>query len=330
MRLSLAADIRFNDDFITAILMALLKQRLILGPVLIALLLAACWLDDRLDRVALDGFWQDMFNGRQWLPAGLALFTVAGAVVPLAAWELVRIFRANGIPTSTGVTIAAAETGLVLHYCIPDSTRGVTAVAIVCTGLVFVFVLALAFYSRNKNVEGVVAAAGGTMFAMIYLGLMFGFLLAIRRYDSAWIIAAILLITKSCDIGAYFTGKAIGRHKMIAWLSPGKTWEGLAGGVVFSAIVATALGAWGRSIGTVDVHEGTQYHFGFAPWQCLAAGVLFALTGQAGDLTASLLKRDAGLKDSSRVLPGFGGVLDVVDSPLLVAPVAYWLLQTWR
>jgi len=307
-----------------------LKYRLILGPILIAVFLAACWLDDRLDRVALTGFIQDIFSGRTYLPAGLVLFLLAAFIVPFAAWELCRIFRANNITASTALTVAAGEIGLFMHYCIPNSTKGVTAVAIVCTGLVLMFVFSLAFFSRHKNVEGVVAAAGGVMFAMIYLGLMFGFLIAIRRYESAWIVAAILLITKSCDIGAYFTGKAIGRHKLIPWLSPGKTWEGLAGGVTFSALVAVGLGAWGRTIGSIEVHPGVVYSFEFEWWECAVAGVLIAITGQAGDLTASLLKRDAGLKDSSKALPGFGGVLDVVDSPLLVAPLAYWMLQMWR
>jgi phosphatidate cytidylyltransferase len=62
-----------------------------------------------------------------------------------------------------------------------------------------------------------------------------------------------------------------------------------------------------------------------APWQGAVAGLIFGVVGQGGDLVASLLKRDAGLKDASRVVPGFGGILDVIDSPLAVAPVAYWL-----
>ena len=137
--------------------------------------------------------------------------------------------------------------------------------------------------------------------------------------DSAWWIVGVILITKSCDTGAYFTGRAIGRHKMIPWLSPGKTWEGLAGGVVLAVIVAAAMAAASRAFLDEADHVPT--------WLGIVCGAVFALVGQCGDLTMSLFKRGAGIKDSSNVLPGLGGVLDVIDSPLMVAPVAFWVLE---
>ena len=107
------------------------------------------------------------------------------------------------------------------------------------------------------------------------------------------------------------TGHAIGRHKLIPWLSPGKTVEGFFGGLIFSGIVGAAI---------------TYFCHTFAWQQGLVAGVLLGAVGQVGDLLESLLKRDAGVKDSGHV-PGFGGVLDLLDSPLLAAPVAYWILK---
>jgi phosphatidate cytidylyltransferase len=191
-------------------------------------------------------------------------------------------------------------------------------VAVVSSVAVVVLLASLGFNSRNKTVEGVVAAAGGTLLSFVYLGLMFGFILAIRREHSVWVLFWVILVAKACDIGAYFTGRAIGRHKLIHWLSPGKTWEGLAGGVALAAAVGVG-GLWALRACGVE---------GPAPWTGALAGVLFGLTGQLGDLIESLFKRDAGVKDSSAVLPGFGGVLDVLDSPLLVAPVAYWWLHS--
>jgi len=129
----------------------------------------------------------------------------------------------------------------------------------------------------------------------------------------------VLLITKSMDIGAYFTGRSIGRHKLIPWLSPGKTWEGLFGGVA----VAAAVGA-----GAASFSHHARLDFPVLWWHGAVFGAFLGLIGQAGDLLASLLKRDAGMKDYSQRLLGFGGVLDVIDSPLLVAPIAYWCL-TW-
>src|SRR5262249_23507982 len=124
-----------------------------------------------------------------------------------------------------------------------------------------------------------------------------------------------------CDIGAYFTGKAIGRHKLIPWLSPGKTWEGLFGGIAAAALVAAGAAALYRHcLGTNGI--------GLMPCGYAAfVGALFAIAGQAGDLLESVLKRDAGVKDSGQALPGMGGVLDVLDSILLTAPLAFWMLS---
>jgi phosphatidate cytidylyltransferase len=167
----------------------------------------------------------------------------------------------------------------------------------------------------------VVAAAGAVVFAMVYLGLMTGFLLALRRGHSAWWIVGVLLLTKASDTGAYFTGRAIGRHKLIPWLSPGKTWEGLAGGILLAMVAGALLAAASdRFLSEPDR---------VPVWLGVLCGAVFALVGQFGDLTVSLFKRGAGLKDSSQLLPGLGGVLDVLDSPLMVAPVAFWILEAF-
>ena len=134
-----------------------------------------------------------------------------------------------------------------------------------------------------------------------------------KRIAPLILLAAVILVTKSCDIGAYFTGMSIGRHKLIAWLSPGKTWEGLVGGMVVAALAGAFLL---RPLLSIEIS---------LPY-ALLTGALLGLAGQAGDLIASMLKRDAQVKDSGSALPGFGGVIDVIDSPLLAGPVAYWLL----
>ncbi|MEE9129242.1 MAG: phosphatidate cytidylyltransferase [Phycisphaerales bacterium] len=305
----------------------MLKHRLITGPILVIVLLAIVWVDDWLDGVELAGMWQDLFAQKQHPPRGLVLFGLALVVAPLAARELSAIFRANGIASRTWLTSLAAITGLVLSYSIPtrtETTSGLeatTVIAIISTGMIVVFVLSLVTFSRHRNVQGVVAAAGAVVFAMVYLGLMMGFFLALRRDHSAWLIVAVILLTKACDTGAYFTGRAIGRHKMIPWLSPGKTWEGLAGGVLTAGVLGALLA--GASYWLPEPADHWPWWFG------AAAGVVFAGCGQVGDLAMSLFKRDAGLKDASTILPGLGGVLDVLDSPLMVAPIAYWLFALY-
>jgi phosphatidate cytidylyltransferase len=179
----------------------------------------------------------------------------------------------------------------------------------------------MVWHSRTRSSKGVLVAAGAALLSFVYFGLMFGFVLALRREHSAWVVLGILVITKSCDIGAYFTGKTIGRHKLILWLSPGKTWEGLVGGVV----TAAALGVlFAYLVTTQGISEAPHV---MAWWHGALLGAFLAIAGQTGDLVESLLKRDAGVKDSSSLVPGFGGVLDIIDSLLPAAPVAYWLLH---
>lgn len=297
----------------------MLKHRLITGPILIIALLAIIYLDDRIDTVQLAGFWSDLFRGKDNPPRGILLFLLGLVVAPLAGGELCRIFEAQGIRSRRWLTGFAAALGLVLSYSIPMDTEAVTAIAIVSTGMIVVFVVSLLTFARHRNVEGVVAAAGAVVFAMVYLGFMFGFLLALRREHSAWWIVGIIVLTKSCDTGAYFTGRAIGRHKLIPWLSPGKTWEGLAGGIALAVVMGLVAAAASRWL----PHD--RDHIPLL-WGAVC-GAVFAIVGQFGDLTVSLFKRGAGIKDSSHLLPGLGGVLDVLDSPLMVAPVAYWMLK---
>lgn len=311
---------------------AMLIYRLIFGPLLIVGLIAVFIADSYLDQVNLQGsFVQTIFLGRTYLPAGLMLLACIVVLIGFGAREFSNMFRAKNIYSNTFLIWLSGTTGAVLIYIIPSSTDSQTTTAIYATALAAIFVLSLLLYAwRYQKTTGVIAVAGVTLLAMIYLGILPGFYLAIRRWHSTWIVLGILLITKSCDIGAFFTGKAIGKHKMIPWLSPGKTWEGLGGGVIFSAAVAAILTWIANSAGLSGHWSTTGHHFlnyNYPLWYGAIAGIVIGLVGQFGDLTASLFKRDAGIKDSGQLIPGMGGLLDLTDSPIIVAPVAYWLLQ---
>lgn len=299
----------------------MLKYRLITGPLLVVVLFGVILFDAYLDTITMPAWWADLFTFKQHpekLPSGLALFGISLLVVTLSALELSRIFSGSGIANRPWLTALAAITGLVLSYSVPMQLHAVDAIALVASGAILLMVISLLTFARTHNVETVVAATGAVFFAMVYLGLMLGFLLALRRDHSAWWIVGVIVVTKACDTCAYFTGRALGRHKMIPWLSPGKTWEGLAGGVLGSVVMGLVMA--GASRWLADPADHVPYTTG------MIAGVLFSLVGQGGDLTMSLFKRGAGMKDASSILPGMGGVLDVLDSPLMVAPVAYWLL----
>jgi len=122
---------------------------------------------------------------------------------------------------------------------------------------------------------------------------------------------------KFTDIGAFFGGKALGRRKLIPWLSPGKTWEGL----FFGLLTAAAVGA------AMSPAIGPRTGYILPWWKGAIFGAILGGIGQLGDLLESLMKRDAEVKDSGSLVPGFGGVLDIIDSPLLAAPFAYLLFS---
>lgn len=154
-----------------------------------------------------------------------------------------------------------------------------------------------------------------TLFVIFYLGVLPSFLAQVRfkTPGSAALgsvaMALTIFVPKCCDIGAYFTGRAFGKHKMAPVLSPKKTWEGAAGGIAAAVIAAVGIDRLG------PVLPGIASEVGF--------GAVVGASGMLGDLAESLIKRDCQQKDASQVVPGFGGVLDVVDAVLFAAPVAF-------
>jgi phosphatidate cytidylyltransferase len=306
---------------------------MISGLLLIGAVFFVFWLDARVAVVQISGARQPRFMGVQALPPGLVLAAALLVVMPLAVAELRAIFLAKGIATSGWVTGAAAGCAALIFYGAflwPDP-QGVLAT--IATLLAVSVAAAFTWHARRAQVEGAAACAGVTVLAVVYLGLLGGFYLAMRQEHSAWVVLAVILVIKASDIGAYAAGKTLGRHKLIAWLSPGKTWEGLVGGVALSMIAALAFAWLGQRFAVLTVTQQSmdgewvsaarRYSLSLAAW----GGAVVALMGVAGGMLMSLLKRDAGIKDSGHSIPGMGGVLDVLDSLLLAGPAAYWILK---
>ncbi len=155
--------------------------------------------------------------------------------------------------------------------------------------------------------------------AVIYIGLGFRFFMQIRLLghssDSSWgqiqYAVLFLAVVKSTDIGAYFTGRFLGRHSWVPSISPQKTWEGLAGGI-FTAMVVSFL--FSILSGIISIPAALMF------------GWITAVSGQLGDLMESLMKRDTDSKDSGALVPEFGGVLDMIDSVVVAAPFGYAVL----
>lgn len=288
------------------------------GFLLIAGFLGLLWIDGRvsdyLEVHAID---------LPWCAGGSRGIVLAAAAVlalaPLLGLELAAMLRGAGIAAPTWLTVISAMVGVYLMRVLPGCHSPQQATALLATGVWGVLFLALIVHARFKRVDGVVPATGGTLLAFVYIGLMLGVWLLVRDMVGVWVLAGAMLTVKTSDSGAYFTGRAIGKHKLIPWLSPGKTWEGIVGGVVAAAVVGGALAYWSTALGDHSDHVPVMIG--------VVGGALLGVVGPLGDLAESLLKRAASMKDSGKVLPGMGGVFDVLDSPLLAGPVVYWLLQ---
>ncbi|MBL8762823.1 MAG: phosphatidate cytidylyltransferase [Phycisphaerae bacterium] len=283
----------------------MLRDRLLYGALLIALVVGLLWADEKLGAVRV---------GQVVLPPGLPMLALCLAAMAPASVEFARMFERKGVSVCAPVLYGCGATGLLSVWLAPTLSQARGPELVAAAGAVAIAGAALA-HLRARKPEGFLGAIGAASAAFIYLGLLAGFVLALRRDFSAWTVLAVILITKACDSGAYFTGRSLGRHKLIAWLSPGKTWEGLVGGL-----------AWGAGAAALFAN-GEEFLPGLSIADAAVFGAGLGLCGQAGDLFASAIKRDSGLKDSSSILPGFGGVMDMIDSPLWVAPCAFWVLS---
>ncbi|HIJ67670.1 MAG TPA: phosphatidate cytidylyltransferase [Planctomycetes bacterium] len=265
------------------------------------------------------------FAGLMFLDGGLdGSLTLAAANRPIQASILCVLIILLAIPAQLELFHLIGKTGAVVFRPI------VTAAAIfLATGwywrqffsnpLVFhlyyvLFVTAFSLFSLllyqglGFGPNGAIANCSAGFFAVFYLGFLAGFVLGIRIDFGLWQLLMFVFAVKSSDIGAYAIGSLLGNRKFSPKISPGKSWEGLAGAVVFALIVAVLFSYF---CGIMNM------------WSAVIFGTCFGVLGQFADLAESMIKRDAGQKDASKTVPGFGGILDIIDSLLVTAPLAY-------
>ena len=178
---------------------------------------------------------------------------------------------------------------------------------------VFVMLSLLLYQYISYGTSGVLANCGANYFSILYLGLLSSFFVAMRLEFGLWVLLMFVFVVKSADIGAYAIGTSFGKHKFSPKISPSKSWEGMAG-AVGAAVIVAILFAVITAIYDIII---------MAWWLAVIFGVCFAFIGQIGDLVESMMKRDAEQKDSSNNVPGFGGILDIIDSLLVAAPFGY-------
>jgi phosphatidate cytidylyltransferase len=240
---------------------------------------------------------------------GLVEVTVVVVVAAvLSAWELQRLLARCGVPPP-GWVLYPLTVWLALGFAVP----GVPRAAATPIGAAVVVGLLAAVITRTPVVRWA-AAVGGAC----YLGLSLAYYVALFRWRSPdtshfglRLVALTVLAVVVNDTAAYAAGSIAGRHPFFASISPRKSIEGAVAGLVASVALVAAAG---------------PALIGVNPWLGAVLGVLVAIAAQGGDLVESSLKRQAGVKDSSALIPGHGGLLDRVDSLVLVAPVVYCFL----
>jgi phosphatidate cytidylyltransferase len=238
-----------------------------------------------------------------WFAALVAL------AILIAGWELGRIAAATGLdPFRKTLALSAAA------FVLPAFWPEVFTVEEVLSGTLLILLILGLF--RRAEVGRTLVAVSVTLFGALYVGFLLTYLLKLRLLpDGVKMVFLLGLGVWPGDSLAYYVGKAFGRHKLNEKVSPKKTWEGAFANVVGSFLgVAVAKAALLPSLRWGDV---------------LVLGVVFPLFGMTGDLFESALKRRAGVKDSSGLLPGHGGVLDRLDSVVFNGPVLYYYSQVF-
>ncbi|MHC4883752.1 MAG: phosphatidate cytidylyltransferase [Planctomycetota bacterium] len=268
--------------------------------------------------------WYDAQHAMSWC---MSSFFAVGTVLVLR--EFYRMVEAKGVkPLVTfGLIMGVALVFAHDRWCwekwhgeprsLPDLMN--TALAVCVLG-------SFALQAIRRGAEGAMINIGTTLLGLIYVWFLPAFLIKIRHLglpdangwvlDGAELVVVSIMVAKMSDVGGFFVGRSLGRHKLCPTISPKKTWEGLAGGIVASILLVQVI--------RLAAPDGATASLTLV--QSCIFGLLMAVCSLLGDLVESCLKRDSQVKDSGTVVPGFGGMMDVVDSLMVSGPVAYFFL----
>ncbi|MFO8036302.1 MAG: phosphatidate cytidylyltransferase [Anaerolineales bacterium] len=244
---------------------------------------------------------------------GTYYFIVITAVLLLAAWECTKIMQKAGYETATGVVLIG-----VLLFAVSSAFDRLVPTSWIIT---FLLLICAGYYSlrferaRAESIQDF----GGTLIATLYIGWLGSYLLSMRSIPGGmWWLYLVFLIVWTTDTASYFIGKRFGTHKLSPRLSPNKTWEGYFGGILAGPLAGVGFSFLLEKLGAV---------VSFIPWVGGLLGLILACTIPLGDLTGSMIKRMGGVKDSSNLFPGHGGMFDRIDTLLWAIPISYFFIQ---
>ncbi|MBI4482849.1 MAG: phosphatidate cytidylyltransferase [Acidobacteria bacterium] len=244
-----------------------------------------------------------VFFAPRWLFA-----LMVGIFSTLCLWEFFRISDASGCRPLRAPGYAL---GLLLVGSFVWKDRPNLDVAVVLLALFYFLYAVMAIRDHREALR----SASVTLVGNLYCSLFLAWLIPLRFQfleEGGSLLLFLFLIVWGGDTGAYYTGRGLGRHLLAPHLSPKKTWEGTAGGLTASVGAAVLYNAWWLKE--------------FSTFECVLLGCILGILGLLGDLWESQLKRGAGIKDSSRLIPGHGGILDRLDSLLFTIPAFYLYL----
>lgn len=280
----------------------MLKYRLVFGALMILVFVGLVLLDGW-----LDGSLSKQVPNKPVQATIFALLVVLLAIP--AQLEMGNLIKKTGAHLFKSITIPASILLATALFWIPFGGEKYRLFVIFFLLVPAFSFLALFIAQALKfGTEGTIRNVSASFFSIVYLGFLCLFVLGIRILWGPWVLLYFIFTIKSSDTGAYTFGRLFGKHKLCPTISPGKTWEGLAGAMIVAAGVSVVFSHY------CDIMPG---------WQAVIFGAVFGVLGQLGDLVESMIKRDAASKDSSSRIPGFGGLLDVIDSPLATAPLAF-------
>ena len=242
-----------------------------------------------------------------WLSPPIVFFAAAEFLLVLAFLEYLTLARAGGLAVPA---VPAAIVAMLTCAAFAQTAVAVPPIDIVLmSGFVALAALSLTLWSGGRDALGLASAS---LFPTLYLGLPLGAMVAIRETRGREALFLLMLTVVVSDTVQYYSGRAFGRRPLAPAISPRKTVEGAIGGLMFGAAALAVVGAWWLPGVPLALRA--------------AVGAMIVALGIAGDLFESMLKRSAGMKDSSTLIPGHGGVLDRIDALLFAAPVYYVVL----
>ena len=255
----------------------------------------------------------------QYAAANWLFIIIAGLALGAGLFEFYSLTKKLELKADASIAYLGAAAFFVAFLF--DAPTKAPDLLILTLALFLILVLVTQTFRFQADFSKMLAGVGVTILGVLYVAFLGGFIIAMRvgftetlvPYLSTKLIAFFFLVVMGADTGAYYVGKNFGKHKLAPKVSPGKTWEGVIGGLVLSSLFAATA--------TATFFPELTYKFS------IPLAIVMSIVGLFGDLAESAMKRGSNTKDAASILPGHGGLLDRLDSLLFNAPILYYFAR---